>query len=384
MRATHPAKIPIGIEEIISGIKGIFNSGYIERFEEEFKRYTGINYVKATSSGRFSLYLALKVLGIEKGSEIITTTFTCETIANTIVEYGSKPVFADIELETFNMSPDSTLEHINKKTRAIVAVHMYGIPSKIDEIRKIATDNNIFLIEDCAQALGAVYDGVKLGNYGDISFFSFGKGKHITTGQGGIIATNNKKYLENIDKHLNKLEKSIFLPFKSLFEIIAYKVALSPYIFGVIYPIIYMKTERESKLSIKKFSYRFSEVQASIGLTQLKKIDILNEKRNNNAFYLINNLKDLDYIQIPKINKKSIPAFLKFPILVENESKKKNIIKKLKKIGIYTAKLPQNFKYDFNKYKNTKEVYKKAIILPCYPELNREELIKIVNTIRQT
>ncbi len=175
----------------------------IEYFENALSDYTGVPHVAALSSGTAALHLALIQLGVKSGDEVICQSFTFAASANPIVYMGARPVFVDSERITWNMDPELLEEAIrdriakNKKPAAIIYVHLYGMPALIDQIRQVAEQFKIPLIEDAAEALGAKYNGVPAGNFGDLSFFSFNGNKIITTSGGGALLSNNKSFVED-------------------------------------------------------------------------------------------------------------------------------------------------------------------------------------------
>src|SRR3989344_1672719 len=169
---------------------------YIKEFEDRFSQFCGVKYGVSCSSGTAAIHLALEALGIGKGDEVIIPTFTMIATANAVIYAGAKPVLVDSELETWNMDVNKIEEKITKKTKAIMPVHTYGHPVDMDPIIKLAKDYNLKVIEDAAEAHGAEYKGKKVGGLSDASCFSFYSNKIITTGEGGMVLTNNDEVAE--------------------------------------------------------------------------------------------------------------------------------------------------------------------------------------------
>jgi perosamine synthetase len=165
---------------------------YISLFEKKFGEFIGINHSTTVSNGTVALHLALVTLGVGDGDEVIVPSFTYIASVSTIVITGAKPVFVDSLKETWQMDPADVKRKITPKTKAIMAVHIYGHPCEMNELQKIAKENNIFLIEDCAEAFGSRYNNKHVGTFGDISTFSFYGNKTITTGEGGMVVTNDE------------------------------------------------------------------------------------------------------------------------------------------------------------------------------------------------
>lgn len=169
---------------------------YVERFEKEFSDFIGVESATTVCNGTVALHLALLALGIGEGDEVIVPTLTYIAPVNAVTYVGAKPIFVDSIKESWQMNPSDIERKISTKTRAIIAVHLYGHPCDMDSIMKIARDNNLFVIEDCAESLGSTYKGRHTGCIGDISTFSFFGNKTITTGEGGMVASNNHTLLE--------------------------------------------------------------------------------------------------------------------------------------------------------------------------------------------
>ena len=221
-------------------------------------------YAFAVNSGTSSLHCAISALELEKGDEVIVPVLANIADCSTVIQEGGKPIFVDIDPDTFNIDPDKIEKKITKKTKAIIVVHMYGQPVKIDEIKGITKKYNLVLIEDCAQAAGAKYKGKYVGSFGDISCFSLYQTKHIICGEGGIVATSNNKFAKIISSIANN---------------------------GI------MKDDLDAyDYDRIGYNYQLSEIQAVLALGQLKKLDKNNIKRRKNVELFKRMLKDVDII----------------------------------------------------------------------------------------
>jgi len=165
---------------------------YIPMFEENFAKYIGSKHATAVCNGTIALHLALLTLGIGPGDEVIVPTLTYIASVNAISYTGATPVFVDSVESTWQMDPDDVQKKITPKTKAIMAVHLYGHPCDLKKLQEIAKKNRLFLVEDCAEAIGTKYNGKHVGTFGDIAAFSFFGNKTITTGEGGMVVTNDK------------------------------------------------------------------------------------------------------------------------------------------------------------------------------------------------
>jgi len=262
----------IGKEElnnVIEAVKSGFISGthgkFLREFESEFAKYCGVKYGVTTSSGTTALHLAMESIDLKKGDEVIIPACTNIATALAVVYAGAKPIVVDIETDTWNMSVNKVKDSITSRTKAILPVHIYGHPVDMEEIIDIAEKQNIWIVEDCAEAHGAEYKNKKVGGLGDIGCFSFYANKIITTGEGGMIVTDNKKVAE-----LSANLKDLAFDKKRRF--------------------------RHERLG---FNYRMTNVQAAIGLAQLKKIDSIVAKKRKMAEAYNNLLKDIEGITLP-------------------------------------------------------------------------------------
>ena len=222
----------------------------LREFEELFAKFIGTRYAVAVNSGTSALHLCVKALGIGKGDEVIVAPFSFVASANCALFEGAKPVFVDIESKTFNIDPEKIEEKITKKTKAIVVVDVFGRPAHKEAIKKIAKKHKLKIIEDSAEALGAEYKGRKVGTFGDCGIFAFYPNKQMTTGEGGIIVTNDKKIYELCLSYRNQ---------------------------GRNIKSRWLDHERVG------YNYRISDIQCALGVSQLKKIKRILKKRENVA-----------------------------------------------------------------------------------------------------
>ncbi|TCS83372.1 DegT/DnrJ/EryC1/StrS family aminotransferase [Tepidibacillus fermentans] len=245
---------------------GVIASGkYVEQFEEKFADYLKVKYAVATSSGTTALHAAIEALNLPKDSEIVTTPFTFIASSNSILYSGLNPVFVDIDEKTFNIDPNKVENAVkeNPKIRAILVVHLYGLPVDMDAIMEIANRYDLKVIEDCAQAHGAEINGKKVGTIGDVATFSFYPTKNMTTSEGGMVVTNNEEIYKNTKLLIN-----------------------------------HGSPERYNH-TILGYNYRMTNISAAIGLGQLERLDEFNNARIKNAMALNEGLKDIDWLVTP-------------------------------------------------------------------------------------
>lgn len=238
---------------------------FVDKFEQEFASYVDRKYAVSVSNGSDALDLAVFVLGLEPGDEVILPTFTIISCMSQILRQGIVPVFVDCDPGTFNIDVNKIEELITEKTKAIMAVHIYGLPVEMDRIEFLCNKYNLLLIEDAAEMHGQTYNNRKCGSFGDISIFSFYPNKHITTGEGGMIVTNN----ECLFNRIKSLKNLAFLP------------------------------ERRFVHHELGWNMRLTNMQAAIGVAQLEKIEnIIKQKRHIGNTYN-ESLKNLKSVQLP-------------------------------------------------------------------------------------
>ena len=243
----------IQYKNVKSKFKKIFKSGfftkgeYVNQFQQNLKFYLGCDYVFLTTSATTALSLCLEILGITKDDEVIISDFSFPATANVVENIGAIPIFVDVDIETYNMSPAHLQSKITDKTKAVIFVDALGNPSNIHKIKSICDKNNIPLIEDAACALGSSEFKIKNGNISDLTCFSFHPRKLLTTGEGGAITTNHKKYADILKIKLNH---------------------------GAI------MEDGEQNFIDSGYNYRMTELQAVMGIEGLKNIDEIIKLRN--------------------------------------------------------------------------------------------------------
>jgi len=289
----------------------ISSSGkYVSAFEESFSAYCNARYGVAVYNGTVALHLMLVAAGIGKGDEVIIPSFTMASSAFAICYTGAMPVFVDADKETWNIDITKIEEKITKRTKAIMPVHIFGNPCNESELIKIANKHNLLLLEDAAEAHGAEFNNKKIGSFSDLTTFSFFANKNITTGEGGMIVTNNKDFY-------NKLR----------------------YYKNVCFPLDAPRVYKHEDIG---FNYRMSNLHAAIGLAQTEKANYYRELRIRNAAIYKKHLSDIDGIIFQKDELNSLNVHWMNAILIDPlvfGKKKELIIDYLAKNGIETRLL---------------------------------------------
>lgn len=354
------------VREVIKGGKDWAIGPKIEEFEKLLAKYVGTRYALTFNSGTSALHALMLAYGFGPGDEIIAPSFSFIATANAPLFVGAKPVFAEVEEKTFGLDPEDVEKKITKKTKAIMAVHYGGCACKIKEIKKIAEKHNLILIEDAAESLGAKIGNQKVGTFGDSAMFSFCAPKVITTGEGGVVVTNNR----NIYKKM-KLKRS-----HGRLETENY--------FATAMPMDYVELG---------YNFRMPNILAALGISQLKKIGKLTGMRQINSSYMIKKLSGLKEISLPIIPKNYVHIFQMFTIKINGPKSIREELKKyLNKNGI-TAKVyfdPIHLTHFYRKelgYKKgsmptTEKISEHVLTLPMYPGITKKEMDYIVLNIK--
>ncbi|MDK2940434.1 MAG: perosamine synthetase [Methanolobus sp.] len=349
------AKPDIGDEEKEAVIQ-VLSSGMIAEgkrvaeFERTFAEYIEVEHCVAVNSGTAALHAAMLAQGIGKGDEVITTSFSFIATANSIMYTGAKPVFVDIETETFNIDTDLIENSITKNTKALMPVHLYGHPAEMKAINDIAEDHNLVVIEDACQAHGAIYHGKKVGSFGT-GAFSFYPTKNMTTGEGGMITTNDEEVARKA-----RMIRAHGSQQRYLHEMMGYNL-------------------------------RMTDIAAAIGLVQLDKVDGYNAARRKNAAMLSEGLKDISEIKVPAVRDGCEHMFHQYTIRVDNRDE---MVTKLNQQGIGTGvyypipihKQPLYVELSYKDYlPECEKAAKEAISLPVHPGVSEEDINKIIEAV---
>jgi dTDP-4-amino-4,6-dideoxygalactose transaminase len=337
-------------------------------FEKLIAKYTGAKYAIAVNSCTAALHLSLIALGIGEGDEVITTPFTFAATANVIIQVGAKPVFVDIKKDTYNIDPEEIKKAITPKTKAIIPVHYAGQPCEIDKIMKIAKKHNLFVIEDAAHAIGAEYKARKIGTIGDLTCFSFYATKNMTTGEGGAITTNNKKLAEKIEiLRLHGMSRDAWKRYSK-------------------------KGSWYYEIKECGWKYNMTDIQAVMGIVQLKKLDKFIEIRRKYVQIYNKELSKIKGIITPYERPDVKHVYYLYPILLENYDRDK-FIEKMAENGIQCSVhfIPLHLhpfyrkKFGFKKgdFPNSEWVYEREVSLPLYPKMKEKDVKFIINTIKK-
>lgn len=357
------------VEAVVNVLKSDFltTGPIIEEFERKVAEYTGTKYAVAIANGTAALHAACYAAEIGAGDEVITTPITFAASANCALYCGATPVFADIDAKTYNIDPQDIERKITEKTKAIVAVHFTGQPCAMDEIHAIAKRHNLIVIEDGAHALGASYKGKKIGGLSDMTTFSFHPVKHITTGEGGMILTNDEKLYKRL-----KLFRT----------------------HGITREEQFMEKNDGSwyyeQIDLG-YNYRITDIQCALGVSQMDKLPMFLKRRKEIAKLYDEAFADIVGIEPPFQLEGCENAYHLYVIRVKN-GKRKQVFEQLRAAGIgvnvhyipvYRHPYYQKHGYDIVCCPNAEAYYEECISLPMYPALTEEEQQYVIEKVQE-
>ncbi len=351
----------IGDEEV-KAVTEVLRSGYLaygpvaKEFEREFAKYIGVKHALAVVNGTIAIYAALKALGIGPGDEVVVPDFTFFATASMVVATGARPVFADIELTTYGMDPSSLEKVISERTKAVIVVHLYGHPARFDELAGIAREAGAYVIEDCAQAHGAEYHGKKVGSLGDVSAFSFYATKNMTMGEGGAVLTDNDEVAERVELLRN-----------------------------------HGQVGRYNHVTIG-WNFRITNIQAAIGLAQLRKLDRMNDRRREIARRYDEELSLIDALRTPSEAPWARHVYHLYTVWVEREEDRDKLAEYLRSKGIQAAvhyPKPLHLQQALAEYSRpgccpvAEAASRHVLSLPMHPLLTDEEVEAVIRAVKE-
>lgn len=360
------------IEAVIMSLKSdwITTGPAIDRFEKELSDYVGSRYAVAFSNGTAALHAACFAAGITEGDEVITSPLTFVASSNCVLYTGAKPIFSDVDPKTYNICPASVNALITDRTKAIIPIDFTGQPANYVELKRIAHEKSLVIIEDAAHALGAKFNGESVGSFNDMTMFSFHPVKHITTGEGGAIATNNPVYYEKlkmfrahgITRDEGKLEQE--------------------------------RQPWEYEMQFLGYNYRLTDIQAALGNRQLKKLDHFVKIRKDYARRYDNAFENMEGVVTPFQAKGSQSSWHLYVLRLKGRFAKlrKEIFEALKaeNIGVNVHYMPvhtqpyyQRLGYKAGSCPIAEEIYEQIITLPLFPKMKLSDVDDVIDAVRK-
>lgn len=349
-------------EEELRAVAEVLRSGYLaygpvaKEFEREFAKYVGVRHALAVANGTVALYTALKALGVGPGDEVVVPDFTFFATASMVAASGARPVFADIELTTYGMDPSSLERVLTDRTKAVIIVHLYGHPARFDELASLAREAGAYVIEDCAQAHGAEYHGRRVGSLGDASAFSFYATKNMTTGEGGAVLTDDDEVAERVELLRN-----------------------------------HGQVGRYEHVAIG-WNFRMTNIQAAIGLAQLRKLDGMNRRRREIARRYDEELSSIDGLRTPSEAPWGRHVYHLYTVWVEREADRDRLAEHLRSKGIQAAvhyPKPLHLQPALAQYSRpgccpvAEAASRHVLSLPMHPLLTDEDVDAVISAVKE-
>lgn len=348
-------------EKTLNDVSEVLASGMwaegknVHELEEEFAQYIGVQHAKAVNSGTAALLCALFGIDIKPGDEVLVPSFTFIATSNTIIQFGAKPVFVDVERDTFNMSAIDAKKKITKKTKAIMPVHLFGLSADMDALGELAANNDLKIIEDACQAHGAIYNGKKCGALGDVAAFSLYPTKNMVCGgEGGLVTTDNEEIYNRAKLYSNHGQAEKYVH------------------------------------TTMGFNYRMQEVNGVIAATSLKNLDSNNEIRQNNAAFYNGAFEAVEQLETPAVPENRMHVYHQYTLKVKNGARDQ-LAEHLQAndigYGIH-YKIPIHHQAAMKsacaglKLPLTEQLCKEVISIPVHPLLSQEQLEFTAETIK--
>lgn len=363
----------LDIDAVVNVLKGDYltTGPFVKEFEEKVANYVGAKYAVAVSNGTAALHMACFAAGIKEGDEVIVSSLTFAASANAVLYCGGTPVFADIDPVTYNIDPDKIEEKVTDKTKAIIPVDFSGQSVDMDRIKNIAEKHNLIIIEDAAHALGSEYKGRKVGSLADMVEFSFHPVKPITTGEGGILTTNNETF------------------YKKMLLFRTHGITRDPDVLNEHHGPWYYEQQQLG------YNYRITDVQSALGTSQMNKVDDFVARRRDIVQRYNMVFVDLKGIQIPFEDDYSRSGWHIYVIKIKPEFlrvTRKEIFEALQaeNIGVNVHYLPvylhpyyRDLGYAKGICPNAEELYENMITLPLFPSMSNEDVNDVVVAVKK-
>ena len=362
-----PVADPLIGEEEAKAVYDAVRSGWVRegiltaKFEKMFADYTKSKHAVATSSGTTALHAAMLCLGLKPGDEVIVPSLTCIPPVSAALLCGAVPVFADIETETYNIDPGAVEAAITGKTKMIIPINYGGHPAELAELEKIANNHGIILLNDMAEALGAKVGNKNAAEFGQLSIYSFSPNKTITTGEGGMVTTNDAALAEKIRRVKD-----------------------------------YGQNGRFNYAELGS-NYHFTEMQAAMGIEQMKKIDKVVKRKRDAAKLMTEKLGDIKQLKLPVEKEGYTHAYMLYTVRIldskiKNKMRREDVMKRLELVGIqsrvyfpplHESELLKKSKSRVSSKKNIDAVAGSLLSLPSSPKLTEEQINHIAKTMKE-
>lgn len=389
-RSIPPSGTRVRFEEVFSSL--LSRNQPLDKFARELREYFKVKNCFLVSSGRAALTLLLRVLKkIRNKDEVIIPAYTCFSVPSAIARAGLKISLCDISLENLNLEKKKLTRLINNNTLAVLPVYHYGLAHDISEIIELCRESKVFVIEDVAQGMGAKFANSYLGIFGDAGFFSLGRGKNITTVEGGVIISQDEEISSLLQQELFNLRKNS--GFEFFLKMLLYKIFLNPHLYWIPEKIPYLELG-ESKFSLEFALSSLSEYQAKLGIHLLRRLEEINRIRIKNAEYMTSALKDSDKISLLTSPPQAYSIYLRLPILFKDIAEREKTYNSLRRRNLGVSKMyptslekiPGIENYlvpNSSDLSNSNLVEKTLLTLPTHQFLSQGDPDKIIEVIKE-
>lgn len=398
------AGTPIGMADLLRAfLSGLKSQDSGPEMEEVLKRLTGVKYCFLVNSGTTAFYLILKALirtqkteHRTQKKEVILPAYTAPSLILPIKKLGLSYRLVDMSLETFNMDEEALLQSINQYTLAVLPVHLFGLPCQFERLTALRKEREFYIIEDSASSFGTKdRKGFHSGTRGDIGFFSFNRGKNLSTIAGGAIITNNDTLAVEIKKEVDAIpELNLLKRLRIYIEGVGLSLAVRPWFYTMFYPLI--SRFKSTDLHEDFESYQYTAFQGALGLSLFEKAETIFHGRESKGLYLYEALKGLSRIRLPSIPKDWKVVFNQFPIIVDDPLKRDELIKKIIKAGvevttlydrpiheIYNIPQPPLKIREGDPFPNATYMAKRLLLIPTHPFVTKKDLEKVIKIISE-
>lgn len=362
-------------EEDIQAVTEVLRSDWlttgpkVTEFERKLAERVGAKYAVAVSSGTAALHAAYFAAGVGSGDEVITSPITFAATANAALYLGARPVFVDVTPDNINIDPQQISAAITPRTKVIAPVDFAGHPADLEKILTIAREKGLIVVEDAAHALGAVYKGRPVGSIADMTAFSFHPVKHITTGEGGAVVTDNEEFYKRL---LCFRSHGIIKNDKNVVE------NEGPWYY---------------EMRFLGYNYRITDIQCALGVGQLKKLDFFLKRRKELAELYYEEFKDVPQLQLPVVLPEAIPSWHIFVIRLKGQTPpRREVFEKLHNrcIGVQVHYIPVYWHpfykeqgYQKGLCPNAEDYYKRCLTIPLFPSLKDEDVKRVVTEVKK-
>jgi len=333
----------------------VTSGSMVGRFEKAFANFVKAKHAVAVNSGTAALHMSLWASGIKTGDEVVVPSFTFIASAEAVALTGAKPVFVDINPRTYNIDPEKIEAAITERTRAIMPVDLYGLSAQMDTIKEIAGQHNLKTIEDAAQAHGATFKGKPPGYFADMACWSFYASKNMTTGEGGMITTDNEELADNLRWIRSHGEKEEYVS------------------------------------SMLGHNYRMPEMEAAVGIVQLQKLPAFVEKRRKNAKFLTERLSEIERLQLPIEPRGCKHSWYLYTVRLRDSDKaeRDEVVEKLRKRGVGATVyyqvpihlMPYYRKFSERRLPETEKAARQVFSLPVHPGVTPKEIHHVADSV---